>query len=92
MKITTITVSSGRKIPHPAIDFANLNSYISITAELDDADQISSASIAERLQKAADAIVEVHVEDLRERHTPKARAEKATADTAAKLAAKHGAK
>lgn len=87
MQITTITVSSQRKLPHPSIDYANVSSLVSISAELGDRDD--PAACAKKLQAQADTIVERHLDAVAERLRPKPRAAAATADTAARLAEKH---
>lgn len=93
MKVTSITVSSGRKIPHPAVDFANLTSFVSLTASLEGED--IPGIEAENLQIIADSLVEMHIADLQQRNAPQPRLSKpaeATANTAAKLADKHAPK
>lgn len=90
MKITQITVSSSRKVPHPSVDFANLVSHASLTATLEDGDLAGLE--AEKLQLLCHAIVETDIDGLVRRHTAKPRSVKpaeATANTASKLAKKH---
>lgn len=76
-------------MPHPSVDFANLVSHASLTATLEDGD--AAGLEAEKLQLLCHAIVETDIDGLIHRHSPRTRAETATEQTAAKLAAKHKA-
>lgn len=58
MKITTITVSAGRKFNHPYEEYSNLSTYLSVTAELGAKESPDAA--AKELQVKCEALVEEH--------------------------------
>lgn len=89
MKITQIAVTSGRKFPHPAIDFANLMSTVTLTATLGDDENADEATVL--LQSVADGLVDDHAAELTARNRPQPRPTPAiaTANTAAQIAARH---
>lgn len=90
MQVRSITVSSQRKMPHPALDFANISALISISADLAEGDNV--AVCVQKLQTQADNLVEKHAETIGERMRAKAssaKAASATANKADELAAKH---
>ena len=98
MRVTTITVSSSRKLPNPNVDYASVSGLVSLTAEL--AEGENSTTCAVRLQDEADALVEAHMAaiaakmQMRERvqreQQQAAKAQAATGATASKLAEKFG--
>ncbi len=62
MRITEITVSAGRVIPHPRESYANLRPMLSLKATLDDND--FPADVAKTLQAAAESLLIGHIKEL----------------------------
>ena len=97
MTITEITVTSGRKWPHPEEQYSNLTCSISMTAVLSEDDDKATAT--KHLQDVADALADEHkARATRALETAakyvvtegsNTKAVKATADKAARLASKH---
>jgi hypothetical protein len=89
--VTTISVSSQCKLPHPNADFASISALVSLTAELGEGD--NEAVCVKKLQAQADNLVEQHLDAKRGRMRDAAMASKAqsaTAQKTAELAQKHG--
>jgi hypothetical protein len=57
-KVTEITVSAGRVIPHPFVQYANLRPMITIKAELDEGEDFKA--VAKDLQATAEGMIEDH--------------------------------
>jgi hypothetical protein len=62
VKITEITVSSGRVIPHPRESYANLRPMLSLRASVDETEDITAAVAT--LQAQAEALLASHVAHL----------------------------
>ena len=58
MKITQVTVSAGRTIPHPVHEYSNLRPHVSITADIESDDDPEEIIIM--LQAKAEQLVETH--------------------------------
>lgn len=87
MRVTTISVSAQAKLPHPNADFASISALVSLTAELSEADDVTGC--VRKLQVQADNLAERHLDEKRERLRAAHVANK-TANTASRLAEKHG--
>lgn len=57
-KVTELTVSAGRVIPHPFQQYANLRPMITIKAQLDDGEDFEA--VAKDLQAKAEGMIEDH--------------------------------
>lgn len=93
MQVTTISVGFQKKMPHPNVDFGNLSSLVSVSAELSDKDDV--AACVKKLQAQAEILCEQHMDSIAERmrqRSASAKPQAATENTAAALAAKHGGK
>jgi type II secretory pathway predicted ATPase ExeA len=62
MKITQVTVSAGRVIPHPMQDFANLRPSVQLVATVEDGED--AAAVTRKLQAQAEQMVEDHKDHL----------------------------
>lgn len=62
MKVTEITVSAGRVIPHPRESYANLRPMLSLKASIDDGEGVKAAT--ELLQAVAEDLLAAHVAKL----------------------------
>ena len=62
MKITTITVNAGRTFNHPHEDYSKLRPSVSMTATLDEGDDLAKAT--QQLQARAEQLVEDHKRSL----------------------------
>jgi hypothetical protein len=62
MRITEITVSAGRVIPHPRESYANLRPMLSLRASVDETEDISAA--VSLLQGVTEALLASHVAHL----------------------------
>ena len=94
MKITTISVSSSRKLPNLKVDYASVSGYVSLTASLSPKDD--ERVCVGKLQGLADELVENHMAALTKRMTQRQGdtqaseiAKQRTREMGAKLAAKH---
>lgn len=94
MKITAITVSAARKLPHPDADFASLSGYVSLTATLGAKDGVGTSIVT--LQQMADVQVEAWMKHATDRIRQVGRekaassvAQQGTAKAAEKLLLKH---
>jgi hypothetical protein len=58
VKITEITVSAGRVVPHPRRDYANLRPSLSITANVEDGEEDDAVAY---LQKKVDMLLDMHI-------------------------------
>lgn len=63
MKITEITVTAGRTVPHPIESYANLKPMVTLKAVLDDGEDHIQA--IKTLQASAEEIVEDHANNLK---------------------------
>jgi uncharacterized coiled-coil DUF342 family protein len=63
MKITEITVSAGRTVPHPIESYANLKPHVSLKAVLEDGEDF--VQVTKDLQAKAEEIVEDHANSLK---------------------------
>jgi hypothetical protein len=97
MRITKITVSASRKVPHPIEEFASLSALVSLEAEMSQEDDAGRCIV--KLQGDAEELVEKHLRkvaiaiaarDRLERAAKKA--QEATAIKAKALVEKHGEK
>ncbi len=97
MRVVAITATAGRKSQHPTEAFANVLVSATFTAELQEGDDVASSAIT--LQRMVDA----HVEEAKAQalktcsqqpqwSKDSAKAQTATEDKAASLAAKHRGK
>ena len=62
MKITQVTVSAGRVIPHPMQDFANLRPSVQLVATVEDGED--AGVVIRKLQAQAEQMVEDHKDHL----------------------------
>jgi hypothetical protein len=92
MTITTITVSSMTKLPHPDADFASTSEMVTLTAVLADGD--NAALCVKKLQAQADGLVDAFLTTKTARmrlQSASAKPKQATERAAEKLANKHEA-
>jgi hypothetical protein len=70
MKVTEITVSAGRVIPHPFQQYANLRPMVTLKADIDDGEDFEKAT--KELQAKVEGMIEDHsrymVKSLEELH------------------------
>lgn len=93
MQPRTISVSFQRKLPHPNVDYANLSSLVSVSAELTEDDSLTDC--VKKLQVQAERLVEQHLDAIAERMRQRSSSSKpqaATENKAVALAEKHGGK
>jgi hypothetical protein len=64
-KVTEITVSSGRVLPHPHESYANLRPSLSLKASLEDGESVEDAALI--LQVKAEILLEAHIGRIEER-------------------------
>ncbi len=91
MKITRITASAARKVPHPSLEYASISTLVSLEAQMQDGDD--PARCLHDLQTRADRFVDAHTQQLVNRQSGAGlhwKSQQATEARSAKLAAKHG--